>query len=70
MPRPQNKRLQERVYRYLEKQKEPKTTFEIIWWYMDEYAAGTRGPAGKNTRSGVQNSAPTEAALGNIMRVV
>ncbi len=69
MPRPQTKRLAERVYRYLEKQNEPKTTFEIIWWYMDEYAVGTTAPSGKSVRgSGMGSSVPTPAALGMVMR--
>ena len=68
MPRPQYNRMQERVYRYLRKQDEPKTAHEIVWWYMEEYAAGTKGPDGYSTRSGMANSPPTPTALSNVMR--
>ena len=68
MPRPQYNRMQERVYRYLRKQDEPKTAHEIVWWYMEEYAGGTKGRDGYYTRSGMANSPPTPNALSNVMR--
>lgn len=68
MPRPQHKRMKERVYRYLEKQNKPLTAHEIISWYMDEYAAGTTAKNRTQVRSGMQNSVPTPADLSNIMR--
>ena len=56
MPRPQYNRMQERVYRYLREQDKPKTAHEIVWWYKEEYAAGTKGSDGYYTRSGMANS--------------
>tara|TARA_R100001082_G_scaffold110211_1_gene89497 strand:- start:2122 stop:2439 length:318 start_codon:yes stop_codon:yes gene_type:complete len=35
---------------------------------MEEYAAGTKGPDGYSTRSGMGNSPPTPNALSNLMR--
>ena len=68
MPRPQYNRMQERVYRYLRGQDKPKTAHEIVWWYKEKYAAGTKGSDGYYTRSGMANSPPTPNALSNVMR--
>jgi len=68
MPRPQYSRMQERVYHYLREQDKPKTAHEIVWWYKEQYAAGTKGSDGYYTRSGMANSPPTPTTLSNVMR--
>ena len=66
MPRTQSKRMQDRVYHYLQEQGEPKTAKEIIGWYQVEFGPNT-SPNGVYVRAG-KHTVTDARALSNVLR--